>query len=253
MCAGVALGLVYVVYRRRVNKIRHETALHIQAIEAELKALRSQMNPHFTFNSLNAIQNLILDEQNDLAAGYLTKMARLMRLILINSEKNLISLKDETELLHLYLEMESLRFDQSFTYEIRYKGEPDPATVMIPTMVFQPFAENAIWHGLMNKKGRKNLVIIFTVLPETRQIIGRVTDNGVGRKTGEKNSTFQKHQSKGIALIQQRLTYVEHQTGQACRLDITDMLDEHGQAAGTAIQVTLPLIIEKKFIQQPIR
>ncbi len=250
LCGVFALGLVYMGYRSRLNKIRREAALRIKALDAEIKALRAQLNPHFTFNSLNAIQNLILDEQNDLASGYLAKMARLMRLILVNSEKSLIPLHDELELLRLYLEMEALRFDHSFTYEIRYEGQPAASSVMIPGMVFQPFVENAIWHGLMHRPGKKTVSVTFTVLPETRQIVGEVEDNGIGRTQSLQNSIFSTHKSRGMELTEQRLTYAERQTGIPSRFEVIDLVDTDGQPGGTRIKVTLPLILEKKGVPQ---
>ncbi|MCU0352476.1 MAG: histidine kinase [Cytophagales bacterium] len=252
LCAGATLGLAYVVYRSRMNKVRREATLKIKALDAEIKALRAQLNPHFTFNSLTAIQNLILDEQNDLASGYLAKMARLMRFILTNSEKDMIPLHDEIELLRLYLEMESLRFDHSFTYEIRYNGQPASNTVMIPGMVFQPFVENAIWHGLMHREGKKTLSVTFAILPETKQIVGEVEDNGIGCKQALQNSIFSPHKSRGMELIGQRLAAAERQTGVPSRFEVIDLVDSEGQPAGTRIKVILPLVIEQKTTRKSV-
>src|SRR4030095_410376 len=114
--------------------------------------LRAQMNPHFIFNSLNSINMFILENNKLQASEYLSKFSRLVRLILQNSQKILIPLEKELEALQLYLELEALRFDQSFEYKILMDDEVDTSVLRVPPLIIQPYAENAIWHGLMHKK-----------------------------------------------------------------------------------------------------
>lgn len=117
-----------------------------------MQALRAQMNPHFIFNCLSSINRFILKNESQAASDYLTKFSRLIRMVLTNSKQDLITLDDELEMLRLYLEMERLRFKYSFDYNISFRNETDPENIFIPPLLLQPFAENAIWHGLMKRR-----------------------------------------------------------------------------------------------------
>ncbi|MGF2413979.1 MAG: histidine kinase, partial [Ferruginibacter sp.] len=136
-------------------------SINEQLSKAKLEALRSQMNPHFIFNSLNAIQECILTNNVDAAYKYLSQFSKLQRMVLNNSEKELIPLSSEIEMLQLYLSLESLRFSDSFTYNINIAAIADTNEIMIPSLITQPLVENAIWHGLRNKDGDKTLRIIY--------------------------------------------------------------------------------------------
>src|SRR5258708_26049998 len=125
-----------------------------------MEGLRSQMNPHFIFNCLNAINRFILKDESEAASDYLTKFSRLIRMVLNNSRHSLISLDDEIEVLRLYLDMERLRFKNSFDYSIIIMNNELPAgDIYIPPLLLQPFIENAIWHGLMHKEGGGHLSV----------------------------------------------------------------------------------------------
>ena len=123
-----------------------------QLSELEMQALRAQMNPHFIFNCLSSINRFILKNETEEASDYLTKFSRLIRMVLNNSKKAFISLGRRTGKLRLYLDMERLRFKNSFDYSITYKNSVDVENIFIPPLLLQPFAENAIWHGLMHKQ-----------------------------------------------------------------------------------------------------
>src|SRR5436190_2199682 len=161
------LTTISTLVANKVRSIETENTLQQKNIEmysiseqlskAKLEALRSQMNPHFIFNSLNAIQECILTNKVDAAYEYLSKFSKLQRMVLNNSEKELIPLSSEVEMLRLYLSLESLRFSESFSYDIDTAGITDTDEIMIPSLITQPFVENAIWHGLRNKEGDKKL------------------------------------------------------------------------------------------------
>jgi LytS/YehU family sensor histidine kinase len=124
-----------------------------------MQALRAQMNPHFIFNCLSSINRFILKNESKIASNYLTRFSRLMRMVLTNSQKPVRALDDELEMLGIYLEMERLRFKNSFDYSINFLNAIDSDNIFIPPLLLQPFCENAIWHGLMQKDGPGRLDI----------------------------------------------------------------------------------------------
>ena len=132
---------------------KRENALQQRTTELEMQALRAQMNPHFIFNCLNAINHFILVNEVNTASDYLTKFSRLIRIVLDNSFRKNIFLSEELESLRLYIELEQIRFDHHFSFEISLKAVSDMDDIVIPPMLLQPFVENAIWHGLMYKDG----------------------------------------------------------------------------------------------------
>ncbi|MEO6820408.1 MAG: histidine kinase [Ginsengibacter sp.] len=213
-----------------------------QLYKTKLEALRSQMNPHFIFNSLNAIQECILTGKVDSAYQYLSKFSKLQRMVLNNSEKELIPLKKEIEMLELYLELESLRFSKSFSYEIIAGGNMLDDEVMIPSMITQPFVENALWHGLRNTQEEKILKIIYAEHDEKFTIT--VSDNGIGRAAAEKIKKeklgMDQHESRGTILMQNRLSILERQLNVEIDLEIIDELNNDGSPAGTTVKLTFP-------------
>ena len=143
----------------RSEKEKQLANLKRKTTELEMQALRAQMNPHFIFNSLNSINRFILQNNKAQASEYLTKFSRLIRLILQNSQAALIPLESELESLQLYLELESLRFDHHFAFNIKVDHDLDISSIKVPPLIIQPYAENAIWHGLMHKEEKGHLEI----------------------------------------------------------------------------------------------
>jgi signal transduction histidine kinase len=234
LLALIAISLIY-LWIRRVRKREREKARVNQKI-AELKnsALASQMNPHFIFNAINSIQDFIFRNDELAANEYLSKFARLMRLFLESSKQAFISVKDETELLKLYMEMEKLRFEEKINFTIRIADDLDNATE-IPTMMIQPFVENAINHGLVYKKGTGNLLIEFTA--SGQGVICVVDDDGIGI---ERSLDIKRggHISRGMEMIDQRMTvYAGLQEESLFTYRVFDKMDAHGQAAGTRIEL----------------
>jgi hypothetical protein len=162
MMAGVLLIIIFFRYRG-IKRIRHEeylkTEFNKQLAQAETKALRAQMNPHFIFNSLNSINSFVLDQKHEIASDYLIKFSKLIRLILDNSRSELITIDKELETLKLYVLLESVRFDNKFKCLFEVGEDVNTSTIMIPPMLLQPFVENAIWHGLMQKETEGTIMI----------------------------------------------------------------------------------------------
>jgi sensor histidine kinase YesM len=156
---NIRLENKFKVEKLESEKIKAE--LQQQKTELEMQALRAQMNPHFIFNSLNSINRFILQNNKAPASEYLTKFSKLIRMILNSSANEAVSLAEDLEALRLYLELESLRYDNKFKYKIECDPEMDADHIQVPPMLMQPFVENAIWHGLMNKEGAGHLWIMY--------------------------------------------------------------------------------------------
>jgi len=209
--------------------------LQKQSAELEMQALRAQMNPHFIFNCLSSINRFILKNESKAASNYLTRFSRLMRMVLMNSQKPLIALDDELEMLGIYLEMERLRFKNSFDYGITFLNAIDSDNVFIPPLLLQPFCENAIWHGLMHREGQGRLDIELSIESNILNCI--ITDNGVGREKAEEmnSKTAEKEKSLGLKITTERLALLNREKGLQTFYDIEDLKDENGNAAGTKV------------------
>ena len=210
--------------------------------ELEMQALRAQMNPHFIFNCLSSINRFILKNEVKDASNYLTRFSRLMRMVLNNSQKPLIALDDELEMLGLYLEMERLRFKNSFEYGITFLNAIDSDNIFIPPLLLQPFCENAIWHGLMHlpavRHGKERQGRLDIALSMEDNILNcTLTDNGVGREKAEelKSKTAEKEKSLGLKITTERLSLLNHEKGLHTFYDIEDLKDADGNAAGTKV------------------
>ncbi len=214
-----------------------------KAIETRLQSLRLQMNPHFLFNALNSVQQMILANEEMVATRYLSKFSKLLRTILVHSDKEFVTLKEELEILNLYIDLESMRFKDSFKYEIECDDGIDTDEIKLPTLLIQPFVENAIWHGLMHKEGERLLLVKFSEYSDSIHCI--IEDNGIGRDRSRqaKLATGQgkKHTSKGIQVSMERLEAMGNGNGCKGSLDIIDLKDENGNAAGTRVQIVFPI------------
>jgi putative methionine-R-sulfoxide reductase with GAF domain/ligand-binding sensor domain-containing protein len=211
---------------------------------SQLTALRAQMNPHFIFNALNSVQQYILQGNVIEANKYLSKFSKLQREILNYSTQNFISLQKETETLQLYLELEQLRFAEKFTFSITKHELIDEEEIKIPPMIIQPFIENAIWHGLMPKTGDRFVNVHFNLLSD-EQLVCTITDNGIGREAAARlrktNGQEEKHQSKGLSLVYDRLNILQAQFGKPFHAAIFDLVTEDGSANGTQVILTIHL------------
>ena len=208
--------------------------------ESQLMALRAQMNPHFVFNCLNSIQECIVTEKYGEASLYLNKFSKLFRSVLNNSSRLMVSLAEEIEVLELYLSLEHMRFEKSFDYSIQVEEDLETDEIMIPSMLLQPFVENALWHGLMHKQGDRQLNVCFEKLNEdVYQCV--IDDNGIGRKKAlelkEQQSKTKRHVSKGMSICKDRIELLQKQ-GHHAMLRIDDKYDG-GTATGTRVVMEL--------------
>jgi LytS/YehU family sensor histidine kinase len=202
------------------------------------------MNPHFIFNALNSIQDFIMLSEKENAQLYLGKFARLMRGFLEASSQESICLADEIPLLESYIELEGLRFDEDFSYEITYSDnltEEALEDISVPPLLVQPYLENAFKHGLFHKKGKKTLRLSFDKTDNTIDALLKITitDNGIGRqKSAEINSKKEKpHQSFATKATEERLALIKQQssTHQPIEININDLTNSENQAIGTAV------------------
>ena len=213
----------------------------IRETELEQRALRSQMNPHFMFNSLNSIQSLIATDNNAEASIYLAKFSRLMRRILQNSRQAYIPLRQEIEFLDNYIELEQRRFKEAFDYELNEERIEDAHFVMIPPLVIQPFIENAIIHGLLRKSEKGTLLVTFEDYNNTLMKCV-IKDNGIGRKAAAAFKTDASQESLGIKITEQRLKYLTlKQKITEPFIQVIDLYDESENAVGTQVELLLPI------------
>jgi len=210
-----------------------------RALASELQALRSQMNPHFIFNTLNSIQNFISKNESKDASIYLSKFAKLMRATLANTKRQRISLKDEIETLTLYLELEQLRLNNKFSYEILVDETIDTQYEQIPSMLIQPYVENAIWHGISHKEG--NGIIRIQFLPESEHLLKCVVeDNGIGRENAIKLKQNTTSPSFGMNITKERVELLNSLNGNQLSVKIND-LKINNQPAGTRVELYVPI------------
>lgn len=226
---------------RAIQKEKDKYRLQTQWIEQENKILAVQMNPHFIFNSLNTIQQFIFVNDNEKAQLYLSKFSRLIRKLLENNTKDYISLAEEIDLCEKYLEIESLRFNNVFSYTISLKNTINKEIVKIPHFLIQPFIENAIWHGLLPKRGSKYLRVTFAMLNE-KTLSCTIEDNGVGRKTASQAELTEKKRSLAISFIEQRLSFYSKLEKSEYKVIITDKFSDLGEPEGTIVILTIPII-----------
>jgi ligand-binding sensor domain-containing protein len=235
-------GITILVIRYRIERIKTDEQMKARVAKHELKALRSQMNPHFIFNSLNSIQHFIVHHEEESASKYLNTFAKLIRTILNNSEKATTTIKEEIDSLRLYLQLEALRFEGKFEYEIIVDPDLDLEYHEIPTMLIQPYAENAILHGLLPKKEMGRLEI--KVSQGEGFILCTIRDNGVGRKkaTEMKESSIRKtHKSFGMKITQDRLELLNYLHKSSLSIKIQDLMDAEGLPCGTQVDIYIPV------------
>lgn len=239
-------SLLYAYNRMRIRQVKKEEILKAnfqqQIASTEMKALRAQMNPHFIFNSLNSIQKYILQNDHFAASQYLTKFSRLIRLILDHSNQNNILLSSELDLLKLYIEMESLRFDDKFNYDIHVAENVHAETIEIPSMLIQPYVENAIWHGLLHKDTKGHLLVHFEKSNDNKLVV-TIKDDGIGRAKAAalKSKQVLKKKSYGMQITEDRIDIINRTQLIHTTCHIKDIKDEMGNALGTEVVLTIPI------------
>lgn len=238
----VIIGVSFAYYSRRLRQIRKEHALQNDTNWYRQQALTRQMDPHFVFNTLNSIQSYIIKNDRMASSQYLSKFAKLMRLILNNSQKQAVPLSNEIAALNLYMELESLRFHHKFEFSINYDSSVDIETSFIPAFLIQPFIENAIWHGIMGLKSIGIISVGFT--KDAGQLICTIEDNGIGREKSKqmKSETEKDRKSLGISLVESRLKLLNNFYGADMKVVFTDLYADDKTPAGTRVVINLPII-----------
>lgn len=248
LVTAVALGvsIIYAIRQKLLvttknNELR-EINLRHQLADLEMKALRAQINPHFMFNCINSINRMIVKGENENASLYLKKFSHMVRLIVENAETSRVSLKNELSLIESYIQLEELRFKGKIAYEINLDEGIDTDDTFLPSMVIQPFIENAIWHGLTNKDATEQGQLSIRIQEKNDLLVCTIEDNGVGRgRSAEvKNGHESKTKSIGIRVTEERLRLL-NKTRTDNMIRIFDLTDSDGKGVGTRVVVNIPL------------
>ena len=236
---ALAALLLYSFYRFRKKEIE-KTATNKKFAELRLQALQAQLNPHFIFNALQAIQDFVANRDERAANKYMANFSKLMRLFLNATKEKYIYLEEELELLKLYIELEQLRFEPTFDYQIIYPESSNLNMFEIPSMLLQPFVENAINHGLKYKKGKGFLSI--KIEQNKDQLFIEITDDGVGREKAMeiKQKALNSYKSRGMEIIEDRVRTIELVDNLVIKIIVEDVMVE-GQVAGTKVKISMPI------------
>ena len=242
LVTSIILGIIFYF----IFLIRTRAKLHLQSVkyELEIRALRAQMNPHFIFNCLNTIDAYILRKRFIDASDCLQKFSKLIRQILENSEYQTIGIDKEILTLRLYIELEQERFSDTFDYQIDVTPELLDINCQVPPLLFQPFVENAILHGLRHLTERKGLLkinISKAVLNEKESLFCQIKDNGIGRITSGKlhQQHKERHKSMGMNVTFERITAHQAHYGESMKTQIEDLSSPN---TGTIVRIWLPLL-----------
>jgi len=241
LVASLLIFLAWLFVNERIKQIKKTADLKHDIAYSESKALKSQMNPHFLFNSLNAIDNYILSNNPVEASDYLSKFSKLIRQTLDYSELSSITLSQEIEILGLYVKMEQMRFPSKFEFEVSVDPNLNPSKIHLPPLIIQPYVENAIWHGLMHLEDDGELEVRF--LKEGDFVVCQIEDNGIGRTSAQeiKSKSATKRKSHGMKITSERLNLLEELQGSGGQVKIVDKYSDLQQSLGTLVIIKLPL------------
>jgi len=232
---------VFMLYRKRLSRIRKDSELKNHLLQLEITSIRAQMNPHFIFNSLNSIQDFIFKNQKELANEYLSSFSALIRMVLDNSTSNFIALSREIEFLKLYLKLEQLRFDHKFDYSIDADEKMNMWSASIPTMILQPLLENAIIHGIGKKQGNGNIAVKFKGIDE-KSYACIVEDDGAGRNNVNLEQVLPPslhHKPFGIQAINERIKILNDMKQIHIGMTFTDLKDALKNPAGMRVELQI--------------
>ena len=244
----IIIALAYTFYKYQIQKIEKKNQLLLDKVNLEknlnqskLKAIKSQMNPHFFYNALNTIQSFILTNDKKQAVSYLSKFSTLTRTILEMSEKETISISEEVKTLRLYLDIEKARFEEDFSYQIEIDNTIDAENNKIPTMLLQPYVENAVKHGLLHKKGEKIVTIRFQ--KEAEHLKVSIDDNGIGRQKRKKKKKIKNknHISFATEAMQNRVNLLNQYNQKNISIQYIDKTNLGNQSTGTTVVFEIPI------------
>ncbi|WP_083702074.1 tetratricopeptide repeat protein [Mangrovimonas sp. DI 80] len=230
----IAGGIITVNRHRQLKQEK-------QILTLEQDMLRSQMNPHFIFNSLNSIKLYIINNEKENAVYYLNKFSKLIRKILIASTEKEISLEDELDTMKLYMNIENIRFSNEIDFKVKIDDNINTANVKLPSLILQPFLENALWHGLSSKKEDKKIVLHASKTTDDYVTIS-IKDNGIGRIESEKinKNKLLKRKSVGIALTKARLSNFYKTYTSPYKIEVEDLYDTNHKPTGTKVIIHIP-------------
>lgn len=239
---AIVLGALIGAILLRLRVVRERAELQGKVISYRLQALRSQMNPHFMFNSLNSIVSLIVENDTRRALQYLTKFARLMRQVLENSQRDLITLAEELDALRYYTDLEQLRFEHKYKTEFRIDPTVELDEVSVPPLLVQPYVENAILHGL-SQRSEPGLLLVSVAPHDEQTVMVCVEDNGIGRKRAQelRKSDDLQRKSVGMDVTRQRLDVMSQGRSNKYQVEVKDLYDAEGNAAGTKVEILVPV------------
>lgn len=232
------LGISYRIRKKQTATYREKETQRV-LLGLKLKALRAQMNPHFIFNVMNSIQHFIVYRNDEAAQHYLSKFARLIRSTLNNSDRNTVPLADEISVLELYLDLEKMRFDKEVTYHISLSSDIDPACVEIPSMLIQPYVENAMKHGLLPASGAGKVGI--DISRKGCHLKCTIEDNGVGRTASSRNKNPD-YRSFGTSITRERLEVINELYEHTMPETIIDLVNDKGEPVGTRVELYIPFV-----------
>ncbi|HET7360407.1 MAG TPA: tetratricopeptide repeat protein [Salinimicrobium sp.] len=263
MGIGFSFLIILFLLQYRHSKIKKKKDAEIQKQEKEkVKAIyernlarseilvtRLRVNPHFLFNSLNAIKYLIQSEQNRKAVKYLVVFSRYTRMVLETSQKHVVPLAEELQLARYYLILEENRFEEDFTYQLEGFEAPEIEDANIPPLLLQPFIENAIWHGLLPSKNEKKILLI-KVVPQDNSIQIIIDDNGAGRKNKNQKQSKKGHKSMGMEIVKERIELFNDSYENKLDYEIIDKKNDEGHPEGTRVVFKL---LKNQSIEKPVK
>ncbi|MEM9720415.1 MAG: histidine kinase [Bacteroidota bacterium] len=242
---GLIAGIYFYRLRQAIKKEQEKNKYEKNLAEIKMQALTAQMNPHFIFNSLNSIDFYIIKNNTKKASKYLNSFSRLMRLILSNSRSNYVSLADDLEALKLYLEIEALRFNHRFSYEVTLDDTIDVDFLEIPPMLIQPYVENSIWHGLLHKKDNGKITIHYRYDEAEEVLTCTVEDNGIGRKKSMELKTQKEsdrgRKSFGMNITKDKIEAMKFLHGIDAKVEVKDLYDPQENSMGTKVELMIPV------------
>lgn len=249
LISALALLILTVVIAFFINKSiqakkkKTEFAFKQKIAESQIQSLRAQMNPHFIFNSLNSIENFMMQNEKRKASDYLHKFALLIRTILDSSRNEITSLSLDMEALKLYIELEQMRFNHKFCYEEKIDPELISGDYNVPSLIIQPYVENAIVHGIAHSE-KTNLKLTVMATLENDYIKYIIEDNGIGRTQSEDYNKINKlrHVSVGLKITEDRIHLFNHLDNENGQIKIIDLYNNDGEPAGTRVEVKIKII-----------
>ena len=237
----IILGTVALMVSIRINRLRVDHKI----MDLRQKVLLTQMNPHFLFNSLTAIQSFILDNKNKEANNYLSKLASLVRGILENSREEFVSLRTELQTLEDYIGLQKLRFENEINYEFEIDDHIDPNQVLVPPMLAQPFIENALVHGMLRTNPNAKIQVKVSFNEKDELLRFQIEDNGIGIDEAKKLSTNKNHKSIATSIALDRVKIYNFKSSKKMHFEITDLKHIDSKSQGTRVCYSIPINLNR--------